>query len=154
MKNFFIKLVAAAACVAITLPAFAGDKSYGKKFDSKKAEAVSRLSEKMGDKTTLEPVVLKGEISQVCQAEGCWIKLKNEKGADVLVKFKDHAFLVPKDIAGRQAVVNGSAVKKVISVEERRHMAEDAGASEEEIAKITEPKEELRVEATGIVVKD
>lgn len=152
MKNSFIKFIAATACVAITLPAFAGGKSYGKKFDAKNAKPVSSLSQDMGTQTEMENVVLAGEITQVCQAAGCWIKMKNEQGADVFVKFKDHAFLVPKDLAGHKAVIKGTAVKKTVSVEERRHLAEDAGATEEEIAKITEPQEELRVEATGIIV--
>lgn len=153
MKNSFIKFIASVACVAITLPAFAGGKTYGKKFSAKNARPVSGLAQDMGTQTQMDDVVLEGEITQVCQAAGCWIKMKNDQGAEVFVKFRDHAFLVPKDIAGRKAVIKGTAIKKTVSVEERRHLAEDAGASEEEIAKITEPKEELRVEATGIIVE-
>ncbi len=129
-----------------------GGKLYGTAFDTKNPMDVSKLSSTMGEKSELQNVVLKGTIAQVCQAEGCWVKLKNAAGEDVFVKFKDHAFLVPKDLAGRTALVSGRAVKKTVQVDERRHLAEDAGASAEEIAKITEPKEELRVEATGVVI--
>ena len=82
------------------------------------------------------------------------MKLKNENGADVFVKFKDHEFVIPKDRAGRAAIVSGIAKKKTISVDDQKHYAEDAGASEAEIAKITQPKEELRIEATGVMIKD
>jgi hypothetical protein len=49
--------------------------------------------------------------------------------------------------------MQGKAFKEVTSVDELRHYAEDAGDSKEEIAKITEPKTELKFEATGVVLK-
>lgn len=152
MKKLFIAMVAGICLTATAASVEAKDK-YGKAFKANKAVTVKSFAGDMKDQKEVEDVVVKGTIAQVCQAEGCWIKLKNDAGGeDILVKFKDHAFLVPKDIAGKSVVVNGKAIKKVISVDERKHMAEDAGASETEIAKITTPKEELRIEATGIVV--
>lgn len=65
---------------------------------------------------------------------------------------KDHAFLLPKDLAGKKALVNGTLVKKVQSVAEQKHYLEDAGASAEEMAKITQPKETYVMQATGVVV--
>jgi Domain of unknown function (DUF4920) len=70
----------------------------------------------------------------------------------LLVKFKDYAFFVPKDIAGREVMVEGKAYKEVTSVEELRHYAEDAGKSAEEIAKITEPVTEKKFMASGVVL--
>lgn len=147
MKKIFSVLIAA----SIALSAGAQSK-YGKEFKTENAIEVNTLEKKMKGKTEMDNVVVVGELSKVCQAEGCWVKLKNEGGEDVLVKFKDHAFLVPKDLTGT-VVVTGRATKKVISVKERKHMAEDAGASASDIEMITEPKEELRIEATGLVVK-
>ena len=66
------------------------------------------------------------------------------------VRFKDYGFFVPKDIAGRQAVVEGYAFREVTTVEELRHYAEDEGLSAEEIAKITEPVEEVKFLASGV----
>jgi len=153
MKKLFIPLLAIAlASSAVPAAAKKKGKLYGAEFSSSNLIPAAELSGKMGTSTSLPGVVVSGTIAQVCQAEGCWIKLKNEAGEDVFVKFKDHAFLVPKDLAGRRAVVSGTAVKKTVSVAERRHLAEDAGATAEQIAAITEPKEELRIEATGIRV--
>lgn len=126
---------------------------YGDEFAIKNVQTMQSLSKTMKDKKEVSDVILEGRISQVCQAEGCWMKLKNETGEDVLVKFKDHAFLVPKDVAGKAAIVTGTAVKKEVSVDELRHLAEDAGASEAEIAKITSPKTEMHIEATGVMIK-
>ncbi|HTN46960.1 MAG TPA: DUF4920 domain-containing protein [Flavipsychrobacter sp.] len=144
-------LFLAAFVFSISLFAQAKGKLYGKSFKIEKAIPVQQLAGQMGDQAEM-PVVLKGEISQVCQAEGCWMKMKNEDGADVLVKFKDHAFLIPKDLASHHAYVNGVAIRKTVSVEEQQHLAEDAGKSADEIATITEPKEELRIDATGVMI--
>jgi hypothetical protein len=34
-----------------------------------------------------------------------------------------------------------------------QHFAEDAGKSQEEITKITEPKVEMRLDATGVIIE-
>lgn len=155
MKKLLLGIFTATILLSATEAATAGGKGklYGKEFSTAKAIKPEALSTSMGDKTTMENIVVEGTISQVCQAEGCWLKLKNAAGQDIMIKFKDHAFLVPKDIAGKTAVINGTAMKKVVSIEEQRHLAEDAGASPSDMAAITQPKEELRVEATGVMVK-
>jgi len=61
---------------------------------------------------------------------------------------------VPKDIAGKEVIVNGLAYVKETSVEEQRHYAEDAGKSEEEIATITSPKKSYAFEADGVLIKE
>ncbi len=100
-------------------------------------------------------VILKAKVSEVCQAKGCWMQLvDNHANSDeqLMVKFKDYAFFVPKDIAGREVLIEGVAFKEETPVDELRHYAEDAGKSEEEIAKITEPVTEKKFMATGVVV--
>lgn len=126
---------------------------YGKSFESKDAITVQTLSNKLEKKSPIENVVVRGEIAEVCQAEGCWVKLKNPGAADIMVKFKDHAFLVPKDIAGKQMIVYGKAGVKKVSVAEQKHLAEDAGMSEKEIAAITQEKVQARIDAVGVVVE-
>ena len=149
-----IKIIAASAiALAFTIPSFAQSGTvYGKKFKTKNAYPATELSSRMGDKEKLENVVVEGEISEVCQAEGCWMKLKNSAGENIFVKFKDHAFLIPKDLAGHKAYVSGTASRKTVSVEDQKHYAEDAGKTDDEIAKITAPKVELRVDATGVII--
>ncbi|WP_118976090.1 DUF4920 domain-containing protein [Taibaiella koreensis] len=97
---------------------------------------------------------LVGMAKEVCQKEGCWMTVGMDKrdGYDVLVKVKDHAFVLPKDITGRQVVVSGVVTQKTLSVAEQKHYLEDAGASREAIAKITEPKQVYEMEAVGVAV--
>jgi hypothetical protein len=154
MNKFSRIFLGTAVAVMATTGAMAQKATaYGKKFSAKNAKTPKELVGDLAEKPQVENVVLTGKISQVCQAEGCWMKVENPGGEDIFVKFKDHSFLIPKDLAGHKTIVYGTAMKKVVSVEERRHMAEDAGASAETIAAINEPKSEYRIEATGITVQ-
>lgn len=92
-----------------------------------------------------------GKVVEVCKAEGCWIKMETATGP-MMIKMKDHAFLVPLSLNGKMIVVQGSASMKEISVETLKHYAEDAGKSKEEIAAIKKPKTEMVMQAKGILV--
>ena len=81
------------------------------------------------------------------------MKLKLENGEEAMVKFKDYGFFMPKDIAGKEVIVNGLAFIEEMSVEEQKHYAEDAGESKEVIAAITAPKKTYRFEADGVLLK-
>ena len=93
-----------------------------------------------------------GKVVDVCQEKGCWMKLERHNGQTMMVKFKDYAFFMPKDIVGKEVVVDGEAAVKEISVKQQQHYAKDAGKSEEEIKKITTPKKELTFVAKGVLV--
>ena len=70
----------------------------------------------------------------------------------IMVRFKDYCFFMPQDIVGRTVVVDGRAWGKETSVASLKHYAEDKGRSAEEIAQITEPKEDIAIVAEGVVV--
>ena len=93
-------------------------------------------------------------VTEVCQSKGCWMKLKLEDGDEAMVKFKDYGFFMPKDIAGKEVVVNGLAFIEEMSVDEQKHYAEDAGESKEVIAAIIAPKKTYRFEADGVLLKE
>ncbi|MBP9188254.1 MAG: DUF4920 domain-containing protein [Chitinophagales bacterium] len=95
---------------------------------------------------------VKGTVTSVCQNKGCWMKLDLGNGESMRVSFKDYGFFVPKDLEGKQVIVQGVAEVKTISVEDQRHFAEDAGKTEEQIQSITEPQEELVFVADGVIV--
>ena len=73
---------------------------------------------------------------------------------EMRVTFKDYAFFMPKDLAGKHVVVDGYAYVENTPVDVLRHYAEDAGKSKEEIAAITEPKREVSFEAFGVIILD
>jgi len=99
---------------------------------------------------------LKAKVEGVCQVKGCWMNLVPADGStaeeSIFVKFKDYGFFMPLDLAGQNVIVQGKAYKEVTSVDELRHYAEDEGLSAEEVAKITEPAEELKFMADGVII--
>ncbi|MFN3315208.1 MAG: DUF4920 domain-containing protein [Raineya sp.] len=146
-KIFSILLISLIA----TSGAFA-QKYYGEKISESGAIAVSQLPTLMKGKEKFE-TKLTGKIESVCQKKGCWMQLDLGNGQKMRVKFKDYAFFVPKNAAGKTAVIEGVAVKEVIDAATLRHYAEDAGKSKEEIAKITQGREEISFEAKGVIIK-
>lgn len=99
------------------------------------------------------PSKITAKVSEVCKAKGCWMTLDLENGEEVMVKFKDYAFFMPKDIEGKEVIINGNAYIEEVSVDDQRHYAEDKGATQEEIAAITAPKRTYSFEADGVLLK-
>jgi len=93
-----------------------------------------------------------GRVVEVCQEKGCWMKIEKADGERMMVKFKDYGFFMPKNIQGKDVVLDGEAVEKEVSVKQLQHYAKDAGKSDEEIKKIKEPKKELQFIAKGVLV--
>lgn len=99
-------------------------------------------------------VQVKGTITEVCQAKGCWMKVNLSDSEEIFVRFKNYGFFVPTDAAGKNVIMNGLAFVEEMSVADQRHYAEDKGATKEEVAKITEPKRTLRFEADGVRISN
>jgi hypothetical protein len=99
------------------------------------------------------PVKFSSKVESVCQNKGCWMKV-DMNGELTMVRFKDYGFFMPKDIAGQDAIIKGVAFVEVESVEQQRHYAEDAGMSAEEIAAITEPKKQIAVLSSGVLLPE
>jgi len=147
MKNLFITVL----FLSLTTIAF-GQKydAFGKKVKPKDYAVASTLKGKSDFAAV--PVKIEGEVESVCQAAGCWMKIKTADGQTMRVTFKDYGFFVPKDIAGKKVIFEGIPAVKTTSVAELQHYAEDAGKSKEEIAKINSPKTELTFVADGVLV--
>ena len=116
-------LVSLALLSAIGL-AHAGEPlRYGKPLPATAAvpvgEAVAAFDQHAG-----KPQRYTGRITEVCQAEGCWLVLE-DNGQTARVMFKDHAFLVPKDSSGR-AQVAGVLSRKELTPEQVAHLKEDS----------------------------
>jgi hypothetical protein len=99
-----------------------------------------------------KPVLVEAAASEVCQKEGCWLTLR-EGATSIHVSFKDYGFFVPKDVAGKTLLVEGTLAEEKISEEDLRDHAADAGASKEQVEKIHGEKKEVTMVATSVRVK-
>jgi hypothetical protein len=129
--------------------------SVGEKISEDHAMSTKQMAEKykamsVGDTITTK---MKAKVIEVCQAKGCWMTLNLENGEEAMVKFKDYGFFMPKDISGKDVILNGKAFVNEVPVDEQRHYAEDAGKSKEEIAAIISPKKTYSFEADGVLIK-
>jgi hypothetical protein len=129
--------------------------SFGDKFELNKVLTKEQMfkkykSLKKGDSISVK---FKTSIDEVCKKKGCWMKLNlgNEEAA--FVKFKDYGFFVPLNADGSEVIVNGVAFVDVVSVNELKHYAKDAGKSQAEINAITKPEITYSFTATGVYIK-
>lgn len=126
--------------------------AYGDEFDASTPISIADFTTSMQEKESMEGLVIEANISEVCQEEGCWMRVKNEGGDDIFVTFNDHQFVIPKDLMNNRVIIYGTGMKKTVSVADLQHYAADAGATAKEIAAITEPKDEIQINATGLLV--
>jgi hypothetical protein len=126
---------------------------FGESIDAASSQSVTQTLEALKSSDSLNTNVT-GYVTGVCQVKGCWMILSQNPNdsTGLFVKFKDYGFFVPKDLTGSKVTVSGKAFKEVTPVEELRHYAEDEGKSAEEIAKITEPSEEMKFMANGVAL--
>lgn len=156
MKKIF-SIVLLSALFFIGCKAPQKDSVPGEKFGKMiTANNPAQIEKVVGLLTTQDTVKtqMQAKVESVCQVKGCWMNLVSEEGeeGEMFVKFKDYGFFMPLDIAGKSVIVEGFAYKEVTPVDELKHYAEDEGLSQEEIDKITEPKEELKFMADGVII--
>lgn len=127
--------------------------TFGNGIDTTEVQSVESATTMIASKDSIDHIVIKGKISEVCQAKGCWINVVSPSDSTakaIFVEFKDYAFVLPKDIAGASVVIQGKMYRDVTSVDELKQNAEDEGLTPADIAKITEPLEELSFMADGV----
>jgi hypothetical protein len=156
-----MKKIVFAGLVLLSLTATAQDKekvqaakgvTYGVVAENGTPITVEQIKTKLTDDQFQGQV--KAKVVEVCKAEGCWIRVQKADGTSMMVRAKDHAFLMPENIVGRTVVIEGSAKVKEVSEEMRKHYAEDAGKSKKEIAKIKGSEKDVEFAATGVKVLD
>ena len=164
MKSFFYVVglsISLMACqstgdtkttTAESTPAVSNVQTFGEKITEDGAVGVEQLSTLLRD-TTAVAAKLTGTVTAACQTKGCWMTMKNPSGDDLRVTFKDYAFFVPKDCAGKTAIIDGIARIETTSVADLKEFAKDDKKSQAEIDAITEPLKEVVFEAKGVILK-
>jgi ABC-type phosphate transport system substrate-binding protein len=147
-----------AACGSADAPAEADSANenqtfYGSVIELDGATDADGLREALAENGRAQ-VRFEGEVTATCAKKGCWMDVASGEDT-VFVRFQDYGFFVPTEGAeGKRTVMEGEAFFDTITVEMRKHYAEDAGESEEVIAAITEPELRLAFTATGVMIED
>jgi hypothetical protein len=83
-------------------------------------------------------VTTEGRVVAVCQAMGCWMEIADTAG-EAHIRMTGHSFFIPKNAAGRRAVVRGTVLPKP-----------DNGECEQEAAEATGKTVKVELDATGV----
>ncbi len=161
MRHFFAFAAAALIFTACTAPQpettteeVAVLNYYGDTITADGAVPAPEFVALMAGKDSLE-VKLEANIIQTCRMKGCWMTVDLGNGEELRVRFKDYGFFVPTEGAdGKTVIMEGYAYNDTVSVDDLRHLAEDAGKTEEEILAINEPEFGINFEAHGVIIKD
>ncbi|MEO8448075.1 MAG: DUF4920 domain-containing protein [bacterium] len=94
-------------------------------------------------------VYVKGNVSEVCQKMGCWMTMT--EGSTTARVLTMHEFLLPKDVAGRNAVVVGKFKVTEITQDEARHYNSESNNPMKE-EDIVGPQKTFEIEASGIKI--
>lgn len=128
--------------------------SYGDSISPSDAVSAAELLDMMAEGNDSVPVKVTGTVNGSCAMKGCWMKMDLGDDQEMHVTFKDYGFFVPKSMNGENAIIEGYASVDTLDVAYLRHLAQDAGKSQEEIDAITEPKVSLTYVATGVLIEE
>lgn len=90
-----------------------------------------------------------GELTQVCQAAGCWAVVRDDAGHSLRVTMKGHAFGIDKDTAGRSCDVEGVVLEKAVDPKTVAHYVSEGGANPPEAGKTRT----YEISATSVAVR-
>ncbi|MCO6496419.1 MAG: DUF4920 domain-containing protein [Chitinophagaceae bacterium] len=158
MKKILFSIAAFFLFGVVSAQPPAGDANIGDFYGSKIKEGKSVSAKslmnnlKKAENNTVESTLIEGKVLEVCPNKGCWIKVELANKEVATVKMKGYSFFVPLALEGKKVKIDGKAEIATTSVDELKHLAEDAQKSQAEIDAITQPKKELKILANGIEV--
>lgn len=150
--------VALALLVAFTVVVVAGDgKKYGKDLTIKEKTSIAEIM-KNPEKFEGKRVMVEGEIDDVCQMMGCWIRISDKTTKEsMLFKVEDGVIEFPKDGKGKRVRAEGVVSVKTYTKEELikkgKHEAEEQG-KEFDSSSITGPKVEVQIDGEAAVIEE
>ena len=126
---------------------------YGAALDAQSVLPINDLATSFSTMKKSDTLFTKvqGTIKEVCTKKGCWMTLDLGDEKDLMVRFKDYGFFMPLEAKG-DVIINGFATISETSVEDLKHYAEDAGATQAAIEAIVSPKKTYTFEAVGVLL--
>ena len=85
-------------------------------------EAIGSIEEAEG-----EFIKIRGQITEVCQAKGCWMILV-DGDTYARITFEDYGFFVPTETSMQRTVIFGQLSQRTLSGHQAEHFAQDAGS--------------------------
>ena len=153
-RAMFLAVVAIVLEVCVST---AQETKYGSDLTVQTVTPIASLI-KNPDQYAKKKVLIEGEITEVCQSMGCWIKISDGSSPEpILFKVEDGVIEFPKSGKGRKVKAEGIFSFKMYSkeqlVSQARHEAEEQGKPFDSSG-ITGPKVVVRIDGEGAVVRE
>lgn len=144
-----------AGIVCFSTLAVAADLHFGKDPAPGEPLTIATLAAKAADYEG-KTVQVKGRVTEVCEAMGCWMDLADDRGNRLHMDVGDNGEIhFPKDAVGKVAVIEGKFstvhMTREQVIAEEKEMAADAGRKFNP-KKIKSGRTVLRVDGTGAVI--
>lgn len=131
MKYFYKILLCLTAVFALTVHAdqsFRADQSFGAEMPAAgDAVSLKQAIASIDSRSSGEMIKVQGQVTEVCQAKGCWMILV-DGDSYARITFEDYGFFVPIETSMQRSVVYGLLSEHTLSGEQAEHFAQDAGA--------------------------
>lgn len=95
-----------------------------------------------------DEVILVTEVREVCAKKGCFF-IAQDGELTARVTFKDYGFFIPTDSGGKEVILKGILSEKILTEEQAKHYAEDAGQDPD---LIKGEQREYSIVATSVIV--
>ena len=114
---------------------------------------VRTLEETLTEANVGRTVAVRARVAEVCRMKGCWMVL-TDGALTARVTFKDYGFFVPKDLAGKTVVAEGTLSRKTLTADEAEHLDRESSSSgsTSPAAATPGPREEWSLVAASVVV--
>ena len=122
-----------------------GAQLFGSEMDE--SQPTTQLGDLIADPGQFAGQVVKteGVVAQVCQRMGCWMELRGEAGGDaVRVPMAGHSFFLPRDAAGKRAVVQGRLSVEALDEATQEHLREEGAQA---------AGQAISIEATSVLLR-
>ena len=127
-RYLFLGLLTVFALSVNADQAFRADESFGAQMPaSGEAIGLKQAIANIGVNDGGAMIKVQGQVTEVCQAKGCWMILV-EGDSYARITFEDYGFFVPIETSMQRSVVYGVLSEHTLSGEQAEHYAQDAGA--------------------------
>lgn len=127
VNRLLLIIAASFSFAAVAQQEFSVDQAFGAQMPAKGQtqslkQAIAASATDANGMTKIE-----GQITEVCQAKGCWMILV-DGDTYARITFEDYGFFVPIETSMQRSIVYGTLTEHVLTGEQADHYAQDAGA--------------------------
>ncbi len=151
-----IRCAIPSALLLVLLPLMAGETKLGKPVSVTNPTPINEIMANP-EKYLGKDVMIEGEITSVCQRQGCWIDVRDSSFPEPMrVKVNDGEIVFPKNSAGKKVAAQGTVEKLVYTKEQYlqqlKHDEMESG-KKADLSKVTGGVTVYRLKGQGAVIK-